>query len=737
MSWDHIQRWRRGWARLLRNDSGQGLIEYALVVGIVSLGAVTTLGFVSGKIQALIYSSANNGAVNSFLCADRAPNSTSPGCTAPTSGSTIPGGTFVEDFSYTNPHNGKTTDFTCHYTVTYAYYAAGIVKGHGGDESDLEGLYSAGKLPAADDDSLCGVSGFVAGTGDYGGLPSNPPHSWNINGYTITCTWHGDVGVPVGSGGSSPPQFWTVDPGKYFHGCFAGPIPSMLQAPSMSPSSAIKVGATLTGSPGSWDHNPTGFVYQWFSCSDSSGTNCTHIAGADDTGDTSTYVLTEAAYQRYIKIQVVASNPDGQSAPQFSTAVGSVGADGSVNTTRPTFTPTSGAVVGTLLNNTNGVGTWTGSPTISYAWQWMDCDASGGNCSPVAAGAGTSGTDANVADYTVRSSDGAKTIKLQVTATNFVGSVTVLSTAVTNVIPVPTAPTGGPPTITVHDGICSSNASLAVGSCLVAAPGTWSGYPATFNFTYAWFRCDSVGSNCDASPFQNGAGTTYHVVSSDAGRTFYVQVTVSNGVNPNGVAVSNKTGMVPYPTALLTVNASWGQANAADNATVTAIGGPTGNTYTGTISNGTASITVPQTTSGSYTVTVAKNGATSSVTNNVLVPSTGTTITAALTPTKVLTITVQRGGALAPNTSVKISVTGGPIGGAGANPAASLGPVTTTSSSTVQITLPAGSGTYTVKVYLGFCSAQNRSGSNTVSAAAGATAVTVNMTSMSCPPTLP
>ena len=44
----------------LREERGQTLVEYALIIAVVSLGALTALGFLSGKIQALFSKAGNS-----------------------------------------------------------------------------------------------------------------------------------------------------------------------------------------------------------------------------------------------------------------------------------------------------------------------------------------------------------------------------------------------------------------------------------------------------------------------------------------------------------------------------------------------------------------------------------------------------------------------------------------------------------------------------------------------------
>jgi len=48
------------WFRARDEESGQGLVEYALIIAIVSLGAVVALGFLSGKINTLFSKAGNS-----------------------------------------------------------------------------------------------------------------------------------------------------------------------------------------------------------------------------------------------------------------------------------------------------------------------------------------------------------------------------------------------------------------------------------------------------------------------------------------------------------------------------------------------------------------------------------------------------------------------------------------------------------------------------------------------------
>ena len=54
-----VVRAQNAWYQMREGESGQGLVEYALIIALVSLAAVAALGFLSGKINNL-FSKAGN-----------------------------------------------------------------------------------------------------------------------------------------------------------------------------------------------------------------------------------------------------------------------------------------------------------------------------------------------------------------------------------------------------------------------------------------------------------------------------------------------------------------------------------------------------------------------------------------------------------------------------------------------------------------------------------------------------
>ena len=54
-----VVRVQNAWFRARDEESGQTLVEYALIIAIVGLGAVLALGFLSGKINTLFSKTGN------------------------------------------------------------------------------------------------------------------------------------------------------------------------------------------------------------------------------------------------------------------------------------------------------------------------------------------------------------------------------------------------------------------------------------------------------------------------------------------------------------------------------------------------------------------------------------------------------------------------------------------------------------------------------------------------------
>jgi hypothetical protein len=188
------------------------------------------------------------------------------------------------------------------------------------------------------------------------------------------------------------------------------------------------------------------------------------------------------------------------------------------NTEAPAVTGT--PQVGQTL--TSSTGTWTGDAPITFAFQWLRCDANGNNCNPIAG--------ATNPTYTVVQADVGNTIRSHVTATNAAGSATAQSAAVA-----PTSPNA--PANTVAPTITGTPQE---GQTVTANPGTWTG-TAPIAFTYQWHRCNPAGEAC--APIPGATSQNYAVTTADVGHTLRVAVTGTNAQGSASVA-SAQTAVV-------------------------------------------------------------------------------------------------------------------------------------------------------------------------------------------------
>ena len=182
------------------------------------------------------------------------------------------------------------------------------------------------------------------------------------------------------------------------------------------------------------------------------------------------------------------------------------------------------ALVGATLSSSPG--SWSGTVT-TYAYQWHDCDLSGGSCTPIAGATGSVHAPAPGQKDT--------TLRVAVTASNRYGLTTALSDATP---PVAAAPATAP----VNVSPPSVSGAAVVGGALSAGMGVWSGEPS--GYAWEWRRCDSAGAGCVAVA---GAGSSYLLGSVDLGATLRVAVTALNGVGSTTALSAPSAVVQPQP----------------------------------------------------------------------------------------------------------------------------------------------------------------------------------------------
>jgi hypothetical protein len=194
------------------------------------------------------------------------------------------------------------------------------------------------------------------------------------------------------------------------------------------------------------------------------------------------------------------------------------------NTSLPTVSGT--AAVGQTLSATSG--SWAGDGPITFQYQWRRCDTAGASCDDIAGATG--------ATRVVAAADAGFTLRVQVTATNSVGSAAAQSG------PTATATsTSGP----VNTREPSVSGSLVEGQTLSGTTGSWAG-TTPITYAYQWVRCGTDGGAPDGSNcvlLSGATGSTYRLQGEDAGRRMRLRVTATNGAGSQTVA-SNATGTI-------------------------------------------------------------------------------------------------------------------------------------------------------------------------------------------------
>jgi hypothetical protein len=275
-------------------------------------------------------------------------------------------------------------------------------------------------------------------------------------------------------------------------------------------------GQTLSASSGTWSGSPTSFAYQWEDCS-TAGEACANIGGATS----SSYKLASGDVGHTLRVVVTASNAGG-STKASSAATGTVVPPPPANTALPSVSGS--AVEGQSLAASSG--TWSGSPT-SFAYQWQDCNTSGGACVDI--------SGATSSSYELRSGDVGHALRVVVTASNPGGSTKASSAATGTVVPLP-------PTNTVPPSVTGS---AVEGQTLSASSGTWSGSPTSL--AYQWEDCNTSGESC--SNISGATSSGYKLAAGDVGHTLRVAVTATNAGGATTVSSAATTAVVPLAPA--------------------------------------------------------------------------------------------------------------------------------------------------------------------------------------------
>jgi hypothetical protein len=277
-------------------------------------------------------------------------------------------------------------------------------------------------------------------------------------------------------------------------------------------SGTVQDGRTLQVDNGAWSKSPTSFAYSWLRCNQN-GRICTPIA----TATKASYTATSADSGHALVVLVTASAGDATAAALSAAATSASTGTGTTTGTTTTGGPrntaapvvTGSAVQGSQLTGT--AGTWTGTGTIGYSYQWYRCDATGAHCSSI--------HGATAASYKLVAADAAHTMGLTVNATAGAGKASAYASLVGPIV----AP-GSSLVATAQPAVTGTG---AVGKPVSVSTGTWSPTPSAYSYT--WQRCNANGRIC--APIAGATLSTYTVTAADSGHQLVAIVQATSGSN--------------------------------------------------------------------------------------------------------------------------------------------------------------------------------------------------------------
>jgi hypothetical protein len=177
-------------------------------------------------------------------------------------------------------------------------------------------------------------------------------------------------------------------------------------------------------------------------------------------------------------------------------------------------------------------GSWNGTPTITYGYQWQRCDTAVSSCTDVGTGGNT---------YTLGPDDVGSRIRVSVVATNDAGSSAPATSAATAAVAklAPSNLTVPQLTGTVRDG-----------ETLGTDDGTWKG-TAPLALTYTWERCNGDLSTCVTIAGETAAA--YTLSPADVGKRVRSRVKAANDAGEDSApsaATAAVSAILPTNTVL-------------------------------------------------------------------------------------------------------------------------------------------------------------------------------------------
>jgi hypothetical protein len=283
------------------------------------------------------------------------------------------------------------------------------------------------------------------------------------------------------------------------------PVIRRLLTPTAPPtlSGSYSSGATLTATSGTWPGTGLDYEYSWQTC-DTNGEHCQTI----EDQHSATYKTRTADVGKTIRASVTASDQDDAGTVFTAPSEPITSAAALTSTTPPSLsgTPEDSKTL------TATTGEWTGTGTITYAYQWVVCRAE----VPCAEIAG-----ATESHYEATEDDIGATIQATVTASSEAGEAQATSAASAIVIAAPAPEDRLPPGLDLLGPATSAAIATADG-------GEWSNVDAkglSGELAYQWQRCDGTSTNCQ--DIENASESSYDLTSADIDHRVRARITAA------------------------------------------------------------------------------------------------------------------------------------------------------------------------------------------------------------------
>ena len=552
---------RHALRRLLRSERGQGMVEYALIVSVVALGSLGALHFLGGSISDLFNRAGSQlsadgidgggggsvlppdpttvpipgGGTGTAAQGDDVTNNGGPNDNAGYSG--------LDGIYTDNPPPGTDTGDPCSFTVAGQVFTGVWVR-----HNDIPGGNSDWTVtpPGNDFDWACLNVSTASPSGGSVVLAPDPvlvgavmtattsgwtnatyyEYSWRRN-ISATCA-SGTYGTYDTDGTSSLTETDTqsdqsdagrcyevrVNARNAFGSSGTDPLsnrivmnlPPLASGGSvdLSPTGNQNVGQVLTGTANGW----TGaaeytFIFRRSSNADcgTPGTWTTVDTDGPQAGLTSTYTTDNGDSNRCFQVQLVAYNGAGQGAPTVTSSQTAFIQGPPTGGSQTITCSTSPCLDSSTLNAGASTG-WAGSPS-SFSYQWQSSNDDSNSCS-TGGGSSVSYSDLGSAtaspaalDPPVQSGDWC--YRLEVTATNGIGSTTINSNAIL-VDPVPPPLSTGGSVSFNCSGTCDDEESIS------ATTSGWTNGP-ILGYSWTWEQNTDPLATC-ASAIGTAGWTT-------------------------------------------------------------------------------------------------------------------------------------------------------------------------------------------------------------------------------------